>query len=218
MKFSKASYLFFFCASAVSALRYGERMDVRDVDVAQAEALAKRVDAASVPEVDFDIDDVLERREEAAQPGPEAKFEGDDEDDVADEDDSTAPVLDRRDPIKDAEKEIFNYLRDIKTSGSGGISGPASWPSAWSDLHGDNKSQYGGRYVCQVRKSGGKYEARVVAHANQGKNIKTGYVFKTVTVTACKDKKGKEVTPKYGMAVHFLRKAFGGPNPPACKK
>ncbi|KAK7908955.1 hypothetical protein PG985_014833 [Apiospora marii] len=200
MKFSKASYLFFFCASAVSALRYGDRIDVRDVDAPQVEALDKRVAA---PEVGFDVDTVLDRREEAQPAAAAARTDS----------------LARRDIISDAEKEILQYLRNIVTSGPSGINGPAAWPSQWSDLHGDKKSDFKGYYVCQVMQdkgsSGNKYRARVVEHDAQ-KGIKKGYVFKTVDVPACKDKKGQELVPSYGRAIHFLCKAFGGANPPAC--
>ncbi|PVI00678.1 hypothetical protein DM02DRAFT_614138 [Periconia macrospinosa] len=193
MKFSNAASIFLLCASAVSAIPF-QRVIERSV-IAQDEALAKRV----APEVTFDS---LETREASPVPEVEAAAE--------------AADLVRRDPLKDAEKEIIQYLRAIKTSGTGGIGGPATWPAAFTDLHGDNKSQFGGRYVCQVRKNGNTYEARVVAHAAQGKNIKVGYVFKTTTVATCKDKKGNVLIPGYGRAVHYLRKAFGGENPPAC--
>ncbi|GAB0136461.1 hypothetical protein EsDP_00004761 [Epichloe bromicola] len=193
MKFSKATSILFFCASAVSALRLP--IAERRVDVLQDEALAKR----GAAEVGFG--DVLDRREASAEPGvpPAAGKYGD---------------LARRDEEKDAMKEILKYLRNIKT---GNIGGPSSWPeSKWEDLHGDTKSDFDGRYVCQVKKSGSKYEARVIAHKSFGKNIKQGHVFKTTKVDACKDKKGKEIPPSYGRAIHFLRKAFGGDNPPGC--
>ncbi|KAK8124327.1 uncharacterized protein PG998_000086 [Apiospora kogelbergensis] len=195
MKFSNASYFFFFCASAVSALRYGDRIDTRNVDVPQFEALDKRVAAS---EAGFDVDTMLDAREEA-QPAAAG----------------TDSLL-RRDIVSDAEKEILQYLRNIVTSGPSGINGPASWPSQWSDLHGDKKSDFKGYYVCQVMKDkSNKYRARVVEHDAQ-KGIKKGHVFKTVDVPVCKDKKGKELVPSYGRAIHFLRKAFGGENPPAC--
>ncbi|KAH6653546.1 hypothetical protein BKA67DRAFT_558516 [Truncatella angustata] len=200
MKFSKASYVFFFCASAVSALTlpHGSRIVARDVENVQDESLAKRVPQ----EVDFNT---LSRREASAE--PEAYPEADPE--------AFSGALSSRDTLSDAMEEIIDYLRDIPTTGPRGIGGPSSWPTGWSDLHGDNKSQYGGRYVCQVRRNGNTYQARVVAHANQGNNIRTGYVFKETDVDECVNRKGQNEAPGYGRAIHFLRKAFGGEDPPA---
>ncbi|KAK2605990.1 hypothetical protein QQS21_003616 [Conoideocrella luteorostrata] len=194
MKFSKATSILFFCASAASAWRLPVPVGERSVGVLQDEALAKRTAA----EVGFDD---LERREAPAElelPPTTEEFD----------------AVERRDTVKDAEKEILQYLRNINTRD---IGGPSSWPTAkWEDLHGDKKSDFDGKYVCQVKKSGNKYEARVVAHKDVPKKFKKDHVFKTTTVKACKDKKGKETPPNYGRAVHYLRKAFGGEKPPKC--
>ncbi|KAK8127063.1 uncharacterized protein PG998_002822 [Apiospora kogelbergensis] len=203
MKFGTASYLFFLCASTASALRYGDRIHARDVVAAQAEALAKPADAIAAPEAEFDINDVLE---EGTQ--PEARDEDEDE-----------GLVVGRSIITDAEKEILEYLRNMKTDG---LTSAHTWPTgAFEDLHGDSKSGTGGKYVCQVRRDAKakKYLARVVAHETlMNGRIKKGHVFKTVEVAPCKPKKGKEQAPGYGRAVHFLRKAFGGAAPPACRR
>lgn len=204
MKFSKASYLLFLCTTAVSALRYGDRVDVRNVDIAQAEAHEKHVVA---PEARFDTENIQDRREEAQ---PEARA------DYRQNSWEEPPSPARRNIISDAEKEILQYLRNIVTSGPSGINGPAAWPNHWSDLHGDKKSDFKGYYVCKVMKDrANKYFARVLEHDAQ-KGILSGYIFKTIEFPACKDKKGQELVPSYGRAIHFLRKAFGGENPPVC--
>ncbi|CAH0051480.1 unnamed protein product [Clonostachys solani] len=118
--------------------------------------------------------------------------------------------LARRDVISDAKKEALSYLQAINT---GNLSG--SWGSNWADLHGDNKSSAGGKFVCQVRKVGDKYEARVRAHTKFGQ-FKEGYIFGETTVDGC-IKDNKPSAPSFGRAVHFLRTHFGGPAKPACR-
>ncbi|KAG6015458.1 hypothetical protein E4U43_005277 [Claviceps pusilla] len=186
MKFSKATSILFFCASAVSALRIpvAERRNYPDL---ADESSFKSPPGAHLDALDLDLD----RREAFSEPDalPAA----------ADE----VHELVTRDPY---DAEILEYLRDIETEN---IGGPAKWPLLWKDLHGDGKASSDGKFVCQVKHSGGVYEARVVAHKKLTNTIKTGHVFKTVHVPTGRDKKGHVVVPSYGRAVHFLRVAYG---------
>ncbi|KAG6001435.1 hypothetical protein E4U21_004324 [Claviceps maximensis] len=184
MKFSKATSILFFCASAVTArsLPIDER---RSAAALPGEILPKDISVASAVDLD--------RRDALAEPEALPVAAAEEVHDLVSRDSYSA--------------EILQYLRAIETKH---ISGPAKWPSQWKDLHGDGKSAFDGKYVCQVKKSGGTYEARVVAHKKLSKTIKTGHVFKTTTIPKAFDKKGREIVPTYGRAVHFLRVAFGG--------